>query len=431
MASLLLRGTTGGFRCLTKGPTFVSTTTTTITSSLGLTNLRRSYSTTISQDLLNKKVQVYQSTSHDPYLNLSIEHHLLQHSHPDSFILFLYINDPCVVIGRNQNPWLEVNLPALQQEQDIKLVRRRSGGGTVFHDHGNVNWSVICPPAVFDRDRHAEMVVRALKDLGIPTAKVNERHDIVISGDGRGNGKDVFKVSGSAYKLTRLRSLHHGTCLLNSPRLKSIGKYLRSPGEPYIKAKGVESVRSPIRNVDINTADFNKRVVEEFLAMYEEQSGEDAVVVEKVGEEQRELGNVRKGMDELTSVPWIYGQTPQFTFSSRPTEDDPRERPPLDLDVQSDFNLEFTLRHGEILTANVSGLKYEETPLDEDFYDGMVSQALAKPSDDGSAVKLYEIKDWAAVLKSATAGQSFKVSDSSLNSISQWLNKVFPGHHFR
>lgn len=299
MAALLLRSTTGGFRSLTKGPAFVSTTTTTITSSLGLTKLRRSYSTAISQALLNKKVQVYQSTSNDPYLNLSIEHHLLQHSHPDSYILFLYINDPCVVIGRNQNPWLEVNLPALQEEQDIKLVRRRSGGGTVFHDHGNVNWSVICPPAVFDRDKHAEMVVRALKDLGVTTAKVNERHDIVIAGDGRGKGNDIFKVSGSAYKLTRLRSLHHGTCLLNSPRLKNIGKYLRSPGEPYIKAKGVESVRSPIRNVDVDTAEFNKRVVEEFLAMYEEQFGED-VVVEKVGEEQRELGNIRKGMDELT-----------------------------------------------------------------------------------------------------------------------------------
>lgn len=143
------------------------------------------------------------------------------------------------------------------------------------------------------------MVVRALKGLGVTTAKVNERHDIVISGDGRGNGKDVFKVSGSAYKLTRLRSLHHGTCLLNSPRLKNIGKFLRSPGEPYIKARGVESVRSPIRNVDVDTQEFNKRVVDEFLAMYEEQFGED-VAVKSVGEDLKDMSNIRKGMDELT-----------------------------------------------------------------------------------------------------------------------------------
>lgn len=95
------------------------------------------------------------------------------------------------------------------------------------------------------------------------------------------------------------------------------------------------------------------------------------------------------------------------------------------------FNVQFTLRHGEIQTADVSGLKYEGPAMDGDFYNGVVSQALAKGSEDDSAVKLYEIRDWATVLKSATAGQAFKVSDSSLNSISQWLNKVFPGNHFR
>ena len=147
------------------------------------------------------------------------------------------------------------------------------------------------------------MVVRALKDLGVTTAKVNERHDIVIAGNGRGNGKgnekDIFKVSGSAYKLTRLRSLHHGTCLLNSPRLKSIGKYLRSPGEPYIKARGVESVRSPIRNVDVDTDEFLEGVVDEFRAMYEDEFGE-YVEVTHVGEELKDMANIRKGMDELT-----------------------------------------------------------------------------------------------------------------------------------
>lgn len=95
------------------------------------------------------------------------------------------------------------------------------------------------------------------------------------------------------------------------------------------------------------------------------------------------------------------------------------------------FNIQFTLRHGEIQTANVSGLKYEGRAIDGDFYDGVVSQTLAKGSEDDSAVKLYEIKDWATILKSATTGQAFKVSDPSLNSISEWLNKVFPGNHFR
>lgn len=258
----------------------------------------------------SSRVQIYTSRSHDPYLNLSAEHFLLQNSHPDSTVLFLYVNDPCVVIGRNQNPWVEVNLGLLPRfqgrardgggatEEEVvgleeeettttttttttpttttgaSLVRRRSGGGTVFHDRGNVNYSVICPPASFDRDRHAEMVVRALRRLGVATARVNERHDIVISpaaaaaGMVERGGAGTFKVSGSAYKLTRLRSLHHGTCLLSSPNLSAVGPLLRSPAEPFVKARGVESVRSPIRNVGLTGEELVGAVAGEFVDMY-------------------------------------------------------------------------------------------------------------------------------------------------------------------
>lgn len=120
---------------------------------------------------LSSPVQSYTSTSNDPYLNLSIEHHLLQKSTPETTIFFTYVNRPSIIIGRNQNPWLEVNLALLNPTRHthddasspgaIDLVRRRSGGGTVFHDEGNVNWSIICPSANFTRDKHAEMVVRA------------------------------------------------------------------------------------------------------------------------------------------------------------------------------------------------------------------------------------------------------------------------------
>lgn len=254
-------------------------------------------------------------------------------------MLLLYVNRPCVVFGRNQNPWLEVNLNRLHERRhqgdEVLLVRRRSGGGTVFHDEGNVNFSVICPPPAFNRDKHAEMVVRALKGLGRENTRVNERHDIVmdVSRPEPAGGDATFKVSGSAYKLTRLRSLHHGTCLLRSPNLGLISPLLRSPAEPFIKARGVESVRSPVANVDIDPDAFKAAVVEEFERMY---GAPD--VREEFGDEVREQNDsVREGCDEMVSRDWMYGQTPRFTFSTRPTDEDPRERPGLPFDVSVSF----------------------------------------------------------------------------------------------
>ncbi|KAI3391412.1 hypothetical protein diail_7363 [Diaporthe ilicicola] len=268
----------------------------------------------------SSRVQIYTSHSHNPYLNLSAEHFLLQNSHPESTILFLYTNDPCVVIGRNQNPWLEVNLGLLGsftartgegvgddagRAAPVSLVRRRSGGGAVFHDRGNVNYSVICPPAAFDRNKHAEMVVRALRGLGVTTARVNERHDIVLdrdggqAGAGPGAGPATFKISGSAYKLTRLRSLHHGTCLLSSPNLADIGRLLRSPAEPYVKARGVESVRSRICNVGLGSGDFIEAVRDEFGAMY---GVPDVDVSLGAGADAPDFAHeqIQKGYQELT-----------------------------------------------------------------------------------------------------------------------------------
>ncbi|KAI8634013.1 hypothetical protein F5Y19DRAFT_461527 [Xylariaceae sp. FL1651] len=377
-------------------------------------------------------VQVYISRSTDPYLNLSIEHFLLQKSHPDSVILLLYTNRPCIVIGRNQNPWVEVNLGLINQPgvlgrlraeassqtgqtgiavsqssqdldtgenegaDDVLLVRRRSGGGTVFHDAGNVNYSVICPPASFDRNKHAEMVVRALRGLDATLhVRVNERHDIVLDvvpsssssshsrnsssgpeseGEDTDTNAQTYKISGSAYKLTRTRSLHHGTCLLSSPHLPLLSRLLRSPAAPYIRARGVESVRSPVRNVGLANAAFEDAVVAQFLAMYGsggenvrgngktgaeaaagEGGGGGGVEVEIVrAVDVQDVPEVRAGVAELRSRDWIYAQTPQFAFSSHPTADDPRPRPDLPADLPSP-GLQMTVRHAQITEVAFTG----------------------------------------------------------------------------
>jgi lipoate-protein ligase A len=167
------------------------------------------------------------------------------------------------------------------------------------------------------------MVVRALKTLGVEGVRVNSRHDIVQD---VGEKKDeTFKVSGSAYKLTRSRSLHHGTCLLSSPNLSRLSGFLRSPAEPFIKARGVESVRSKVRNVGVQYPSFLAAVVDEFQGMYGTVEGGSRAV----GSDALDIPEVKKGVDELRSSEWIYGQTPQFTVSTMASEEDPRPRPPL------------------------------------------------------------------------------------------------------
>jgi lipoate-protein ligase A len=253
------------------------------------------------------------------------------------------------------------------------------------------------------------MVVRALKSLGRDNARVNERHDIVIDIESGAN-TSTFKISGSAYKLTRLRSLHHGTCLLRSPNLSSISGLLRSPAEPFIKARGVESVRSPVRNVDIDNADFEAAVLEQFGKMYGEPD-----VKEVFDADALEVQKVRTGYEELQSRGWIWGQTPHFTFSTYPTEDDPRERPNLPFDVSyfgtalrlvtnaSQVNLQFQARHGIIEKLSIQGHQLASANLDP--------SALVKKT-------LYDFDNWADEL--ARVG----VTEQNAIEIGIWVNNV-------
>lgn len=371
-----------------------------------------------SLDTLQRPVQSYLSTSHDPYLNLSIEHHLLQKSPPDSAVLFLYVNRPSIIIGRNQNPWLEVNLALLNVSRDqaeteppglgaVDLVRRRSGGGTVFHDEGNVNWTVICPAADFTRDKHAEMVVRALRSCGVERARVNARHDVVLDQGKRGTPTDPndthstpyeatdfdtprpLKVSGSAYKLTRNRALHHGTCLLNSPNLHVIPDYLHSPAKPYITARGVESVSSPVGNILLRNEDFVKSVQEHFCQQY----SHSPEVVE-VGSEWLEDATVLQGHNELKSQEWTYLQTPQWSIDSKD-------------EAIPDAKLHMSVRHGAIETASL-----ETRGQVQDISEKLVG------------LKVHETSDWEQRMKPALYDTGLDVPRQAM--LGRWLNKMLP-----
>ncbi|KIW05105.1 uncharacterized protein PV09_03662 [Verruconis gallopava] len=374
----------------------------------------------------SNEFQIYTSNSNDPFVNLSIEHYLFEKSPPDSKVLFLYVNRPCVIIGRNQNPWLEVNLALLDQKRtsksiqpksstlgDVSLVRRRSGGGTVFHDEGNVNWSVICNFTDFTRDKHAEMVVRALRSIGVDRARVNERHDIVLDQGSKWQSVDIadthrtpytsleqrpLKVSGSAYKMARNRALHHGTALLNSPNLRAIPEYLHSPAKPYISAKGVESISSPVSNIGVENAVFVDAVREHFVKQYRVKRHVEAVV----DDDALAIPDIRKGFDELTSLRWIFLQTPSFEFSSKPFENRHDH-------VTSKPTISFKAQHGAIFDC-------KWTPAGHAMFEEGTSNELKKVF---MGKYIHETQDWLGLLQG-------RVPFEQAQEMAAFLTKMFP-----
>ncbi|KAF7789355.1 hypothetical protein EIP86_000299 [Pleurotus ostreatoroseus] len=277
---------------------------------------------------------IYVSKSTNPYFNLTLEDwcatffraclrsrihlrfplytcRLFRHKSPKEPLLLLYRDDPCVVIGRNQNPWKEVNL-AEAERTGTSWIRRRSGGGTVYHDLGNTNFSIHLPRSSFDRDGTAQVVLRAVRALGVD-ANVNDRNDICVGKDKIHYGRlicSVRHVSGSAYKIVNNRAYHHGTMLI-STKLDSLGNLLRTNKET-MHTKGIASVRSPVRNLQqyddsVTHEKFVEAVIDSFrqeYSVYEVEENEEAKTIEYI----------HHGMDELPRWEWAFGQTPEFTY---------------------------------------------------------------------------------------------------------------------
>ena len=154
--------------------------------------------------------------------------------------LLTYLNDPCIVIGRYQNEYQECNLATLA-EKDITLVRRRSGGGAVYHDAGCMCFSIVTPRDLYRPQRSAEVVKRALNAVGVHNVTIGPRHDLWI---------DEKKICGSAFRITNEVCYHHGTLLLDSD-LSALGSALRAPPSliERMECKSVASVRSPVINI--------------------------------------------------------------------------------------------------------------------------------------------------------------------------------------
>lgn len=183
-----------------------------------------------------RKIGLCYARGFDPYANLALERWLLEHVEEDQCILYLWQNQNTVVIGKNQNPWAECRVAELEADGG-KLARRMSGGGAVFHDLGNLNFTFLVPEDAYDLDRQLLVIQRACALAGIPTER-SGRNDVLTQGR---------KFSGNAFYHGQGRAYHHGTILIHADSQK-LQKYL-TPPKAKLEAKGVSSVRSRIINL--------------------------------------------------------------------------------------------------------------------------------------------------------------------------------------
>lgn len=197
---------------------------------------------------MKPRLTVYFSRSYNPYLNLAIEDHIFKNMRPDEQILYLWRNDNTVVIGRFQNPWVECRVKEIEHD-GVFLARRQSGGGAVYHDLGNTNFTFFSPKTQYDKERNIKIIIDSLDRFGID-ASMSGRNDILVDGK---------KVSGSAFKLTASKAFHHGTLLVNTD-LDNLEYYL-TPDREKLESKGIASIRSRV----VNLADINPRVNHEEL----------------------------------------------------------------------------------------------------------------------------------------------------------------------
>jgi len=186
-------------------------------------------------------MQLLFSTSHCIYENLAYEDYLLRHTNFADSTLLIYRNSPSIVLGRFQNPWRECSSVVFQQ-QEIRLARRQSGGGTVYHDLGNLNFCLFQKNKLVDKSILLNWLIVFFAKQGL-TLKMNERFDLLVESSG-----SDYKVSGSAYKQTKEGSFHHCTLLINA-KLELVQNYLHHNFYFEFTSKSIPSVRSSVMNL--------------------------------------------------------------------------------------------------------------------------------------------------------------------------------------
>ena len=250
---------------------------------------------------MQKKIRILISEATNPWFNLATEDWIFNELEADCQTLFLWRNTETVVIGHYQNPWVECKTDKMEQD-NVFLARRQSGGGAVFHDLGNTNFTLLSPKEDYDQTANFDIIIHALKTFGIE-AYLSGRNDLLVQ---------EKKISGSAFKHKKDRSFHHGTLLVNA-NMSKLADYLH-PHPLKLAAKGIKSVRSRVANLvefnpNIDHQNLCQAIIEAFQNHYQQQ-----VEVEILDENQlAKLPALNKFYEKMADWDWRFGKTPEFT----------------------------------------------------------------------------------------------------------------------
>lgn len=245
------------------------------------------------------KLQFIVSNQTNPYWNIAVENYLLSLPETEVVTLYLWKNRRTVVIGQNQNPFSECNVEALEADGGY-LMRRRTGGGAVYHDDGNINFSFVVPKALYDQTRQFRVIQRAVADFGI-VAELSGRNDILTEGR---------KFSGNAFSKGRYQDLHHGTLLIRG-NMEDLQRYLR-PKPAKLQKHGVASVRSRVVNLsELNPEITSESIVPHLRKAFESEYSEYSEYSDY--SEIIKLPEVRALYEEFASDEWRYGRWRTFT----------------------------------------------------------------------------------------------------------------------
>ena len=244
-----------------------------------------------------RTMKVFISESSNPYANAAVEEGFYK-SDCGETILFFYVNSPAVVFGRSQNPWMEADI-SWCEENGIGILRRFSGGGTVVHDEGNLNYSFFVPREGYDPDALVGIVKDALCSLGVEARISGQRS--IYAGD--------YKLSGSAFAVNSRTAMAHGCILVNSD-LRRLSRALHIREDCEFITSTVPSVRAPVKNI----TDFVPGVLISDVC--------SAIMLQAEIDDypQPPPAPAPEAMAQFQSFQWTYGRTPDFTFRQGATE---------------------------------------------------------------------------------------------------------------